>query len=105
MARSVNPRKRAASSSSSSAVYSVAIDSDDEQASPPKKQRGDVRQSNSGSQKAYQPGLNEYPIGAIVRIALENFMTYDYVELKPGPGLNVVVGPNGSGKVSSFRGI
>ncbi|CAF1134302.1 unnamed protein product [Adineta ricciae] len=38
--------------------------------------------------------------GAIVRIRLENFMTYKEVELYPGPRLNVIIGPNGSGKSS-----
>ncbi|CAF1014819.1 unnamed protein product [Rotaria sp. Silwood1] len=38
--------------------------------------------------------------GAIVRIHLENFMTYKEVELYPGARLNVIIGPNGSGKSS-----
>lgn len=41
-----------------------------------------------------------YANGAIVRIKLENFMTYTYVELRPGANLNVIVGTNGSGKSS-----
>lgn len=36
--------------------------------------------------------------GAIVRIMLKNFMTYDQVELFPGPSLNMILGPNGTGK-------
>lgn len=36
--------------------------------------------------------------GAIVRIKLQNFMTYDQVELHPGPSLNMILGPNGTGK-------
>ncbi|KAJ3090460.1 Structural maintenance of chromosomes protein 5 [Quaeritorhiza haematococci] len=39
-----------------------------------------------------------YPIGSIVRIRLKNFVTYDYVEFFPGPDLNMVIGPNGTGK-------
>lgn len=38
--------------------------------------------------------------GAIVRIKLENFMTYTFVEVHPGANLNVIVGTNGSGKSS-----
>lgn len=38
--------------------------------------------------------------GAIVRIKLENFMTYTFVEVRPGANLNVIVGTNGSGKSS-----
>ncbi|XP_077295757.1 structural maintenance of chromosomes 5 [Arctopsyche grandis] len=36
--------------------------------------------------------------GAIRRIALENFVTYKKVELYPGPHLNIIIGPNGTGK-------
>ncbi|WFD32277.1 Structural maintenance of chromosomes protein 5 [Malassezia sp. CBS 17886] len=36
--------------------------------------------------------------GAIVRVACENFVTYDAVEFFPGPHLNMVIGPNGTGK-------
>ncbi|XP_042143029.1 structural maintenance of chromosomes protein 5 [Ixodes scapularis] len=41
-----------------------------------------------------------YSKGSIVRIKLKDFMTYTFVELRPGPSLNVVVGTNGSGKSS-----
>ncbi|VVC93914.1 unnamed protein product, partial [Leptidea sinapis] len=40
----------------------------------------------------------EYKPGSIYRIALENFVTYKQVELYPGPSLNVIIGPNGTGK-------
>jgi len=36
--------------------------------------------------------------GSIKRVKLKNFLTYDAVEFMPGPRLNVVVGPNGTGK-------
>ncbi|RWS26333.1 structural maintenance of chromosomes protein 5-like protein [Leptotrombidium deliense] len=36
--------------------------------------------------------------GSVVRIRLQNFMTYVDVELNTGPYLNLVLGPNGSGK-------
>ena len=38
--------------------------------------------------------------GSIVRIQLKNFVTYDYVEFFPGPHLNMILGPNGTGKSS-----
>ncbi|KAL1408377.1 Structural maintenance of chromosomes protein 5 [Vanrija albida] len=38
--------------------------------------------------------------GAIVRIKMRNFMTYDFVEFNPGPKLNMILGPNGTGKSS-----
>lgn len=43
--------------------------------------------------------------GSIKRITLNNFMTYDRVELIPGPGLNLVLGPNGTGKSSIVSAI
>ncbi|XP_007937716.1 structural maintenance of chromosomes protein 5 [Orycteropus afer afer] len=38
--------------------------------------------------------------GSIVRIAMENFLTYDICEVSPGPHLNMIVGANGTGKSS-----
>ncbi|XP_064032553.1 structural maintenance of chromosomes protein 5 [Pogoniulus pusillus] len=38
--------------------------------------------------------------GSIVRIFMENFLTYDVCEVRPGPNLNMIVGPNGTGKSS-----
>lgn len=43
------------------------------------------------SWKKYQPG-------SIVRVELKNFVTYTAVEFFPGPSLNMVIGPNGTGK-------
>ncbi|KAK6511981.1 Structural maintenance of chromosomes protein 5 [Arthrobotrys musiformis] len=36
--------------------------------------------------------------GAIVRVYMENFVTYTKVTFEPGPSLNMVIGPNGTGK-------
>lgn len=41
-----------------------------------------------------------YVAGSVVRIKLKNFMTYDFVEFHPGPHLNMILGPNGTGKSS-----
>ncbi|XP_014666675.1 PREDICTED: structural maintenance of chromosomes protein 5-like [Priapulus caudatus] len=38
--------------------------------------------------------------GSIARIKLKNFLTYDSVEFNPGAHLNVIIGPNGTGKSS-----
>ncbi|KAF7374162.1 Structural maintenance of chromosomes protein 5 [Mycena sanguinolenta] len=38
--------------------------------------------------------------GSIMRIQLRKFVTYDFVEFRPGPYLNMVLGPNGTGKSS-----
>lgn len=39
-----------------------------------------------------------YQPGAIVRVTLNNFVTYTAAEFHPGPSLNMVIGPNGNGK-------
>ncbi|XP_006627036.2 structural maintenance of chromosomes protein 5 [Lepisosteus oculatus] len=38
--------------------------------------------------------------GSIVRISMENFLTYDRCDVYPGPNLNMIVGANGTGKSS-----
>lgn len=38
--------------------------------------------------------------GAIVRVKMRNFVTYGDCEFRPGPHLNVLLGPNGTGKSS-----
>ncbi|KAK8048673.1 structural maintenance of chromosomes 5 smc5 [Apiospora phragmitis] len=42
----------------------------------------------------------EYHPGAIVRVMVEDFVTYEHAEFFPGPNLNMVIGPNGTGKSS-----
>ncbi|KAL7748731.1 Structural maintenance of chromosomes protein 5 [Sorochytrium milnesiophthora] len=36
--------------------------------------------------------------GSVKRVELRNFMTYDYGEFVLDPGLNMIIGPNGTGK-------
>ncbi|KAJ5965050.1 uncharacterized protein N7479_004926 [Penicillium vulpinum] len=43
-------------------------------------------------------GPGGYKPGAIVRIKVTNFVTYTSAEFHPGPKLNMVIGPNGTGK-------
>uniref|UniRef100_A0A915NAI4 Structural maintenance of chromosomes protein 5 n=1 Tax=Meloidogyne javanica TaxID=6303 RepID=A0A915NAI4_MELJA len=43
--------------------------------------------------------------GCIEKIVFKNFLTYNYVECRPGPYLNVIIGPNGTGKSSIICGI
>ena len=43
--------------------------------------------------------------GSIVRIKMIDFMTYDQVEFRPGPHLNMILGPNGTGKSTIAAGI
>ncbi len=39
-----------------------------------------------------------FRVGSIYRVFVMNFLTYDECEIFPGPKLNVVIGPNGTGK-------
>ena len=43
---------------------------------------------------------HEYVEGSICRVKLHNFLTYNDAEFFPGPRLNVILGPNGTGKSS-----
>ncbi|EPY50198.1 Smc5-6 complex SMC subunit Smc5 [Schizosaccharomyces cryophilus OY26] len=44
------------------------------------------------------PNYFTYAYGSIVRVKLINFVTYEYCEFYPGPYLNMIIGPNGTGK-------
>ena len=54
---------------------------------------------------AAQPAESSFGRGAIVRVKLFQFLTYEAVEFRPGPRLNVVMGPNGTGKSSIVMAI
>lgn len=41
---------------------------------------------------------NNHSKGSIVRIKLKNFLTFSITECFPGPNMNMVIGPNGTGK-------
>ena len=45
-----------------------------------------------------QTSRSKHQKGSIVRVKLVNFVTYTAVEFLPGPSLNMVIGPNGTGK-------
>ncbi|XP_034233676.1 structural maintenance of chromosomes protein 5 [Thrips palmi] len=47
---------------------------------------------------ADEVGQMERREGSIVRVRMKDFVTYDSVECVPGESLNVVIGPNGTGK-------
>ncbi|KHN98811.1 structural maintenance of chromosomes 5 smc5 [Metarhizium album ARSEF 1941] len=49
--------------------------------------------SNGDTMQDFQPG-------AIVRVTVQNFVTYEKADFFPGPHLNMVIGPNGTGKSS-----
>jgi len=79
-------------------------DSDDE-LSEASSGSGKRRKSNKSShQYTNGAGLDEsgYQPGAIIRVSLTNFVTYERADFYPGPSLNMVIGPNGTGKVSNL---
>ena len=45
-----------------------------------------------------EPSNRKHQPGSIVRVKLTDFVTYTAVEFFPGPSLNMVIGPNGTGK-------
>ena len=53
--------------------------------------RGRTKNDDVQARSNHQPG-------AIVRVKLNNFVTYTSAEFLPGPNLNMVIGPNGTGK-------
>lgn len=75
------------------------LDSDDaaQHVSIHQRRRTDGTRAKDGADAAenhiYQPG-------SIVRVLLENFVTYERAEFVPGAKLNMVIGPNGTGKSS-----
>ncbi|XP_044128806.1 structural maintenance of chromosomes protein 5 isoform X1 [Bufo gargarizans] len=65
-------------------------------ATPLGKRKADCSTMLPGRREHY----NQYVEGAIIRIKMENFLTYDMCEVFPGPHLNMIVGANGTGKSS-----
>ncbi|KAG0584268.1 hypothetical protein KC19_3G198200 [Ceratodon purpureus] len=59
----------------------------------------DPRSSKRARTSATRAG-NEFLPGNIIEIEVHNFMTYTHLKSKPGPRLNLVIGPNGTGKSS-----
>ncbi len=70
-------------------------------ASPSQQRNGCNSHQNTGLQEEAlrSKGVRrKHQPGSIVRVKLENFVTYTAVEFLPGPSLNMVIGPNGTGK-------
>lgn len=72
---------------------SEPADADGQQPSPPP-----MAPPSSPSQPGEEERLASYKPGSIRHVRLMNFLTYSDVEFNPGPRLNMVVGPNGTGK-------
>ncbi|PQE05032.1 hypothetical protein CJF30_00004834 [Rutstroemia sp. NJR-2017a BBW] len=58
------------------------------------------RKARGPHQSIPNGGSTGFAPGAILRVKLTNFITYDDAEFFPGPNLNMVIGPNGTGKSS-----
>ncbi|KAM7077116.1 structural maintenance of chromosomes protein 5 isoform 3-T3 [Ciconia maguari] len=71
-------------------------------AAPGKRSLGACQLGAGGSQRAVRnsEARPRFVEGSIVRIFMENFLTYDVCEVRPGPNLNMIVGANGTGKSS-----
>ncbi|KAJ4369068.1 Structural maintenance of chromosomes protein 5 [Neocucurbitaria cava] len=59
--------------------------------SHPRTQAGQANVANAYAEDVFQPG-------SLVRVKLKNFVTYTAAEFHLGPSLNMVIGPNGTGK-------
>lgn len=64
---------------------------DDDNAAAPSQSLARVYPADTKSKDDFQPG-------AIMRMKLKNFVTYTQVEYFFGPMLNMIIGPNGTGK-------
>ncbi|XP_012309305.2 structural maintenance of chromosomes protein 5 isoform X2 [Aotus nancymaae] len=58
------------------------------------------KRENSAPQLPLLQSSRPFVEGSIVRISMENFLTYDICEVSPGPHLNMIIGANGTGKSS-----
>ncbi|KAF2462973.1 P-loop containing nucleoside triphosphate hydrolase protein [Lindgomyces ingoldianus] len=89
---------RASSSSSKRTRY--GRDASPESVEVPNTENGYQNSSReaNGEPDDDQYAEDPYQPGQLVRVKLKNFVTYTKVEFHPGPSLNMVIGPNGTGK-------
>ncbi|KAH7075580.1 P-loop containing nucleoside triphosphate hydrolase protein [Paraphoma chrysanthemicola] len=59
--------------------------------------RHEQHSTQNGSASAMQED-EEFQPGTLVRVKLKNFVTYTAAEFHLGPSLNMIIGPNGTGK-------
>ncbi|KAJ2515509.1 Structural maintenance of chromosomes protein 5 [Coemansia sp. RSA 1939] len=62
------------------------------------KEDGNHNGNSNTNTTAANEGNTEYGVGSIKRISLRNFVTYSEIEITPGPNMNMIIGPNGTGK-------
>ncbi|KXS17350.1 P-loop containing nucleoside triphosphate hydrolase protein [Gonapodya prolifera JEL478] len=61
-------------------------------------EQGDPRAKKKRIHDEEFPNAHEYKDGAILKIKVSNFLTYNSAEWRPGPKMNMIIGPNGTGK-------
>lgn len=66
-------------------------------ARPRQRPASDLRHSTAPETNSCQKPPEHQP-GSIVRVTLKDFVTYNNATFYPGPSLNMVIGPNGTGK-------
>ncbi|KAM0521179.1 hypothetical protein ACHAPE_002653 [Trichoderma viride] len=68
----------------------------------PKRRRVDTESEEDEQRRGrnFAADNSSFQPGAIVRVGVQNFVTYEKAEFLPGPNLNMVIGPNGTGKSS-----
>lgn len=59
---------------------------------------GDASAGVSSSRNHGYRGEDAHQPGSLVRVKLTNFVTYTSAEFHLGPSLNMIIGPNGTGK-------
>ena len=90
---------------------SLAILDDDSDSDPASSMPGSKRRRYSDASESptttenYANGVNDavtdedvFQPGSIIRVKLKNFVTYTAAEFHLGPSLNMIIGPNGTGK-------
>ena len=75
-------------------------DDDDDEASSVENDVASTPRRTALSRPRNGPAVSGFQPGAIVRVKVENFVTYEEAEFFLGPNLNMVIGPNGTGKSS-----
>ncbi|KAG0361235.1 Structural maintenance of chromosomes protein 5 [Podila minutissima] len=56
------------------------------------------RLSNNSASGVAAMDKTEYQHGAIMKVSMKSFVTYESCSFTPGPNLNMIIGPNGTGK-------
>lgn len=97
-AESLRASERSTPSSSGKRARTNGYHSDGESPAPAVQSTNGYRDEEEDEDGPRDP--NTFQPGALIRVKLTNFVTYESAEFFPGPNLNMVIGPNGTGKSS-----